>query len=350
MKRTLPLLLLSITTLMFAVACSKDGNANSGTTPSASTMTGSATGSGTPDAFKTSVPASDPIPPDQLGKINVVLAGVDYHVGQNNFVFGITNLKDEPQGGAKARATFFDLRDPKNPKPVGSFDAVESAPGVGPVVTHQHEDGEHVHGGQDDNRVGYYVDFTFPHDGFWGVVVSATLKDGTEGAADIGFNVGKEAVFPQPGEKAIASDNLTKNDVKDIREIDSGDPPNDMHDVKIKDAIAAGRPVVVVFSTPAYCTSRFCGPVNEEVESVMDLYKDKVDFVHIEIWRNFETKEFNPTVREWLVQANGSLTEPWVYVIGKDGIIYDRFEGPAGKVVIEPAVKAVAEGKTFATR
>lgn len=337
-------LLLSLSAVLFFVAC---GGGDSDTPDATNTPASSA--DGTP-AFQTSVPASDPIPLDQLGLINVQLAGTDYHVGRNNFVFGILNKEDEPQGGAKARVTFFDLRDPGNPKPVGSFDAIESAPGVGPTVVHQHADGEHIHGGQDDNRVGYYVDAHFDHAGYWGVVVSATLEDGTEGAADIGFEVNERAVFPQAGDEAIASDNLTRFDVEDIREIDSGDPPNDMHDVKIKDALAAGRPLVVVFSTPAYCTSRFCGPVNEEVEAVRDIYKDQVDFVHIEIWRNFENKEFNPTVREWLIQPNEGFTEPWVYVIGKDGIIYDRFEGPAGRVIIEPAVKAVAEGKTFATR
>ncbi len=59
-------------------------------------------------------PPRDPaknVPTDQLGKINVIPAGSDWYVGQNNFVFGITDSKDEPQGGAKAVATFYDLRD-----------------------------------------------------------------------------------------------------------------------------------------------------------------------------------------------------------------------------------------------
>jgi hypothetical protein len=338
MKRFPLLVALCLWTLTISLACGGGGNGNAVATRAN-------------DAFRTSVPPSDPIPPGQLGKINVILAGTDYYVGRNNFVFGITNLKDEPQGGAKATATFYDLSDRANPRPVGTFPAVEGAPGVGAVTQVVHANGEvHTHGGQDDNRVGYYVDYTFAHDGFWGVVVQATLKDGTQGASDIGFQVNKKGLFPQPGQKATPSDNLTKADVQNISEIDSGSPPNDMHDVKIKDAIAKGRPVVIVFSTPAYCTSRFCGPVNEEVENLQRIYKDTVDFVHIEIWRNFEKREFNPTVREWLLQKDGSLTEPWVFIVGKDGVIYDRFEGPASRNVMEPSVKAVAEGKTFATR
>lgn len=303
------------------------------------------------NAFPTSVDAASNLPTSTIKPVNVQLAGVDYFVGRNNFVFGVLDAKDIPQGGAKARVTFYDLSDRAKPKAIGTYDAVQSAPGVGEQVTHIHESGEtHLHGGQDDGRVGYYVDVTLPHAGFWGVVFDITLKDGTTGQRDIGFQVFEQGRFPQPGEKAIASDNLTRFDVQKIEEIDSGSPANDMHDLKIKDSLAKGRPVVVVFATPAFCVSRFCGPVTEEIEYLHDQYKDQVDFIHIEIWRDFGKKEFNPTTREWLVQQDGSLLEPWVYVIGKDGVIYDRWEGPAARNIVEPAVKAVAAGETYATR
>jgi hypothetical protein len=146
---------------------------------------------------------------------------------------------------------------------------------------------------------------------------------------------------------AFKSDNLTAADVDDIRKIDSGDPPSDMHTVKIKDAIAAGRPLVVVFSTPAYCTSRFCGPVNQEVEALQEDYRDRVDFVHIEIWLDRQAEAINPTAREWLIRPDGRLIEPYVYVIGKDGIIYDRWEGPVARNIMEPAVEAVAAGEVY---
>jgi hypothetical protein len=275
------------------------------------------------------------------------MAGSDWAVGQNNFVFGITNADDQPQGGADATVTFYDLRDANNPKPVATLKAVQSAPGVGPEIVHQHEDGEHVHGGENEDRVGYYVSFDFTHAGFWGVSVQATLNDGTTGQDNIGFTVAEAHRFPAPGEPAIKSDNLTRADVTNIKQIDSGDPPNDMHDVKIKDAIAAGRPLVIVFSTPAYCTSRFCGPVNEEVEALRDQYKDHVDFVHIEVFLDFASRQLNPTMREWLVQPDSSYAEPFVYVVDRNGIIYDRWEGPVARNIMEPSVKAVAEGATY---
>jgi len=297
------------------------------------------------ETFPTTSDPARNIPPDQRGKINIVVAGSDFYVGENNFVFGITDASDLPQGGATARATFYDLTDPGNPKPVFTVEAVQSAPGVGEEVQHVHSGGEtHVHGGQDEDRVGYFAPAVFDHAGPWGIAVEATLKDGTQGVASVGFEVYAKPNMPAPGQAAYKSDNLTKFDVKDIREIDSGEPANDMHDVKIKDAIAAGRPLVIVFSTPAFCTSRFCGPVNEEVEYLHDLYKKDVDFVHIEVWRDFDKKELNPTAREWLIWPDGSLREPVVYVVDQKGTIYDRWEGPVARNIMEASVKAVAGG------
>jgi hypothetical protein len=308
-------------------------------------------GPGSPVGASDFPPSSDParnIPEDQRGKVNVVVAGVDWFVGTNNFVFGITNKDDEPQGGAKTRATFYDLSDPKSPKPAFQAEATPSAPGVHAPTEHIHPNGEvHIHGGEDEGRVGYYVKVNFPHAGTWGVAVEAILKDGTRGISSVGFDVQEQPAVPAPGQPAPKSENLTKDDVDDIRKIDSGDPPNDMHTVKISQAIAAGRPLVVVFSTPAYCTSRFCGPVNEEVEDLQTKYRDRVDFVHIEIWLDRETNTFNPTASEWLLRPDGSMIEPYVYAIGKDGVIYDRWEGPVAANIMDPSVSAIAAGKVY---
>lgn len=332
MLRLVPLAALLLLGALIAPACGGDDDA------------------GGTQSFPTTTDPAKPLE-GKVRKINAVVAGSDWVAGDNNFVFGITDEKDEPIGGAKAKATFFDLRDSRNPKPLFSVDAVESAPGVGKVVEHKHAGGEvHKHGGQEDNRVGYYARAGFTYAGLWGVSVEATLKDGTRGVSNVAFQVADKTVLPLPGQKAKPSDNLTRRDVADIKEIDSGDPPNDMHDVKIKDAIAAGRPVMVVFSTPLYCSSRFCGPVNEEVEALREVYKDRVDFVHIEIWRNFDKKELNPTAKEWLQRPDGGLSEPWVYLVDKGGVIYDRWEGPVARGILEPAVKMVAEGKTYGQR
>jgi hypothetical protein len=255
-------------------------------------------------------------------------------------------MENQPIGGAQIRLTFYDLSEGQ--VPVCQVEGVASAPGVGPETEHLHPGGEvHIHGGEDEDRAVHYAHVTFDRPGNWGLAVEAIMKDGTTGFGTLLLQVGQEPQTPAPGDPAIKSDNLTKEDVADIREIDSGDPPNDMHDLKIRDVVESGRPLVVVFSTPAYCSTAFCGPVNQEVETLQDDYRDKVDFIHIEIYRDFTAGTFNPTAREWLVRPDGGLNEPVVYVIGKDGVIFDRFDGPAARNVLEPSVQAVADGAVY---
>ena len=71
--------------------------------------------------------------------------------------------------------------------------------------------------------------------------------------------------------------------------------------------------------------------------------------MHVEIWLDFPDV-LNPTVDEWLRQDDGNVTEPWVYVIDGDGIVYDRWEGPVDRDLLEPVIEAVAGGATYAER
>ena len=58
---------------------------------------------------------------------------------------------------------------------------------------------------------------------------------------------------------------------------------------------------VVVFATPVYCTSRFCGPVTDMVQELARAYSDRASFIHVEIWQDFEKKELTRAAAEWLV-------------------------------------------------
>ncbi|MCZ7577807.1 MAG: hypothetical protein M5U18_12455 [Dehalococcoidia bacterium] len=49
------------------------------------------------ETFPTTSDPARNIPPDQRGKINIVVAGSDFYVGENNFVFGITDANDLPR-------------------------------------------------------------------------------------------------------------------------------------------------------------------------------------------------------------------------------------------------------------
>ena len=297
-------------------------------------------------------PVANPVtstPPEQRRTIGVEAVAADLYVGKNNLAIGIQDeTTGQPIGNARVRMTLYKLGANNSQEPVCQVEGMPSAPGVGPETQHIHGEGEiHIHGGEDENRSVHYAHVEFDQAGNWGLFVEAILQDGSRKYGDLLLQVGGEPFTPAPGDDAIKSDNLTRDDVDDIREIDSGDPPNDMHDHKIREVIEAGRPLVIVFSTPAYCTSAFCGPVNQEVEDLYEEYKDRVDFVHIEIWRDRSAGTLNPTAREWLMRPDGGLSEPVVYVVGKDGVIFDRWDGPVARNIMHTSVAAVAGGATY---
>ena len=54
----------------------------------------------------------------------------------------------------------------------------------------------------------------------------------------------------------------------------------------IAEAIDAGLPLMVVFSTPAYCTTATCGPQLDVVKRLKVEYRDRMSFIHLEIYDN----------------------------------------------------------------
>jgi hypothetical protein len=109
-----------------------------------------------------------------------------------------------------------------------------------------------------------------------------------------------------------------------------------MHRLSIAQAIAQHKPLVVLFATAAFCTSRLCGPEIEVVKGLEARYRSRVNFVHIEIYRDAEySKGFAPTVLQWHLE-----TEPWVFVINRKGIITAKFDGPTPASEIAPPINA----------
>src|SRR2546428_12524886 len=87
------------------------------------------------------------------------------------------------------------------------------------------------------------------------------------------------------GQAAPISHNPTIKDA-DATTIDSGRPPDDMHQISIADAIAQHRPTLVVFTSPAFCTSRICGPEVKDVQNLEPAYRP-LSLIHVEIYRDF---------------------------------------------------------------
>jgi hypothetical protein len=186
-----------------------------------------------------------------------------------------------------------------------------------------------------EGRGVYATEAGFPRAGFYQVEVTADVE-GTTRQTTAAFAVNERHAVPAPGDQALPTENLTLSSTDAPRgAIDSraatgnGEIPDpSLHQTTIASALAAKRPAVVVFSTPVYCQSRFCGPITEMVEQLAPAYANRATFVHVEIWRDHQNQTINRAAADWLLR-DGDLNEPWVFVIGADGKITARFDNVA---------------------
>jgi hypothetical protein len=137
----------------------------------------------------------------------------------------------------------------------------------------------------------------------------------------------------------------TAAEVKDdLSQLSSAPNPNPaFYDLSLPQALGSGKPTVLLFATPAFCQTRFCGPAYEQTGELQSRYGDRFNFVHVEVYTGLP----NPASNNWEVapamQAFGLTTEPWLYLIGADGKIAYRVEGIFTTAEVERRLLALAE-------
>lgn len=118
------------------------------------------------------------------------------------------------------------------------------------------------------------------------------------------------------------------------------DPDPSFYETSLAEAIANG-PTVTVFATPAFCTSQACGPLLDLVKDLAPSFVG-VSFVHVEIYEDpavTSVDQLRPVeaIREW-----GLPSEPWVFVIDRQGVVAAAFEGSASEDELIQAIATVA--------
>lgn len=241
-------------------------------------------------------------------------------------------------GTATFRLAYLGADGSADPEPAGEVEASFLAlPG---------EEAEHERpaaGPATRGRGVYAATVTFDRPGIWQVEAVAEV-DGEPRSGTAAFQVAEAHRVPAVGDRALPTNNLTMDSdappgaIDSRAEIEGGVPDPELHATTIARALKAGHPVLAVFATPVYCISRFCGPITEMVEELAADYGDRADFVHVEIWRDFQGQVINRAAADWLLR-DGNLNEPWVFFIGSDGIIQARWDNVATRGEIEPYLR-----------
>jgi hypothetical protein len=186
----------------------------------------------------------------------------------------------------------------------------------------------------------YVADVPFPRNGKYAVLAIAQLDGRLVTSDPYELKAGSKGNLPPgPGDKAPVIHTLTPPDVAgNLAKIDTRLPPAES---LVKDDFAdvvGKKPVVLTFATPQLCQSRVCGPVVDVVAQVQAQTGDKVSFIHQEIYKdNDVSKGLRPQLVPYHLQ-----TEPWTFVIDRNGVISTRFEGAFSPGELERAVAKVS--------
>jgi len=176
-----------------------------------------------------------------------------------------------------------------------------------------------------DYNIPYWVVYPqLPHAGFWGLGAVVTLADGSQAQAQFTVQALDKPNAPQIGDTPPASHNRTLATEPDITKLSSDNPAEPgLYQMTVAEALKSGKPSVVTFATPAYCTSRLCAPVVNSIKTVYHDLKDKVNFIHIEVYKTFNPLVYADEMTEWHLQG-----EPWTFVIDAQGKVTANLGGP----------------------
>lgn len=262
-----------------------------------------------------------------------VLGASEFTTGANRFPFALADRDGAFLEGADVSVRFSKLDGDEarfHSESAAQWRLMAAAP------PHSHADGEtHLR----LEYAGFYTaDAAFPEPGVW--TAEFATADGTSTRRSV-FEVAAEGSAPRTGDAAPRTANPTIRDVAAFAELSTRPVERDeLHNVSVAEALDAGEPFVVFFASPQFCVSALCGPVTETLAQAREELEGAVEFIHVEPWdlaiaRNEGRLVPSAEMAEW-----GLETEPWTFVVGSDGRIAARFQGPVSRDEAVAAVRA----------
>lgn len=246
---------------------------------------------------QTTAPDSAGTTPVQVQRLNV-----DYGVGQPRVSFALFDGPEPLTNVAQVTVTAVTLDD-ENAQPSAPIQATSYA----------------------DYEIPYWVIYPeIAEPGLWGLTAVIQLENGDSFESQFALEVQAESAGLALGDAAPASQNKTIHSEPDLQKLSSGNDPNpNLYQMTVAEALASGKPTVVAFATPGLCQTKWCSPVLDSVTAVQKQTGEAANFIHIEVYDDFQDLTLVPQMAEW-----GLETEPWVYVLDSNGRVTDRFGGP----------------------
>ena len=196
----------------------------------------------------------------------------------------------------------------------------------------------------------YVADLTFPAAGRWGARFTARFPDGTSKQVRADFDVAEKGSTPAIGARVVPLDTptVTGPDANLATVTTDSKPDARFYETSVAQALATGKPFVLVFATPAFCQTAICGPTLDTVKAAARDYPN-LTFINVEPYRMVMTDgRLQPELdasgqlqaAPW-TDAWGLRSEPWVFVVGADGTMAAKFEGTLGADELRAALDSL---------
>jgi hypothetical protein len=198
----------------------------------------------------------------------------------------------------------------------------------------------------------YRARVEFGRAGDWGLEAIATEPDGGQRTGRMVFSVRESGTTPAIGAQAPATETPTATTPDEIAALSTDDEPDpDFYRTSVADALAANEPFVLVFATPAFCRTATCGPALDVVKDAAAEFEGRLTPIHVE---PYQLQEVDGHLQPVLTEDNlpipvravtewGLPTEPYIFVVDREGKVAAKFEGIASVDELEEAFSAVAD-------
>ena len=184
-------------------------------------------------------------------------------------------------------------------------------------------------------RGGYSTELTFDRPGRWRLDIAVEDAD-FSGETQLVVDIAEKSLVPDIGSVPPMSRTKTLESEGGLKTLTTDFTPDpDLYLLTVEQAIQESKPAVIVFATPAFCTSPTCGPQVDTVAELKESHQGEANFVHVEYYDNpdeiqgdLSRARLADVVQEWgFDQIPDWFNESWVYVLDSDGRIHQKFEG-----------------------
>lgn len=276
-------------------------------------------------ATATPAPTATPQPESSSG-IKPILATTLLRVGEQRLSFLLTT----PKGLVKAPEA-----------QVSAFPLGEGTPNEGKTAK--------FHLWPYGVRGAYSTNISFDQPGRWRLDITVD-SDEITGETSIEVDVQQHVDVPEVGTVPPLSETKTLRTVSAIEELTTDFTPDvALYQMSVHEAIGNSRPSVIVFASPAFCTSPTCGPQVDTVSELREGHAGEADFIHVELYDNpheikgdLDLARYIEEVEQWGFSTIPDwFNESWVFILDAEGRIVHRYEGFVTLEELEEALLTV---------